>query len=1026
MIGGVFILAAALGTAGQPDIIVLDRRGHARPATRAEIGSASDAVFAWVWSESLPPRRLPVAQIDDAPRKTVGRLEVAIHVRADATRAGLQLVAAPLRMWQEVPELLIPRHTVPTKGPASISVWPGEPWAIRVVGLSAGSPWIVIEPGRARASLTATPARTHYLSLISLTPAENARLQVYSSTGNGTSGPRLQAVFVADQQGRVELPAWPQHTQTQLVLSADGLAPAVLDGARELPAAVRLDHGYAVAGCVRDVEGAPVGSAGVLIETWVDPHVPIVFRRTAEVDGTGSFRVRGLPPGDATVLIAAKGLSVVRRALTLRGGDLDLGVIELETAAALRIKVVDAGGEPVPRALLRGETAGALSDDKGVAILRGLNPRIPLRMAATAHGFLERTFLVASPTPEELLVVLDRGMRVRGIVVDEEGGVVTDAEVMLRRACEAVSSAPVPVVAGVFDATVLPSNPEQLALRSQSSLEVIVNIEPGSPGEERDLGTITLPRGTIVRGTVAASSDLTPLAGARIWALRGGDMGPLVAAALGNVLSATSDAEGRFRLGGLRPGPTRIHAEASGFARSSTLMTLDRPGEHDVGTIALSIGTTVRVRTRPPAGTRLALVQIESSAAGHDAGALTAAVENSEASLTQVPPGSAAVSVLADGAVVCEKTVRVPDQGELRVDCPPRVVTVRGVVRIAGKPAGGGSLLFSHGARPEVPEAIINTVSSTGLRQQQSRLAQARPIEIPVRPDATFGPRSLTPGSWETTFHPAHGGASSLSRTVQVPDATEAVLEIEIPGLAVTGMVIDTDDCAVPTARVTVTPSGATALSGSDGTFAILGLNEGRVSVQAHLRDRTSPPVEVDLAAGRRVEPLRLRLVQTESTEIAVMIEAERGHTPAGATVLLDLDGRGTRFASLDSAGRATVKVALPHPPRMRVIAFSGPSLGIGDWVSWETAVREGVRCRLPYGGGLLIDAADGGTLRIASDRGEDLTVLLRLLGVLQAAPAEGRVVVWPLPPGHFTVSVGTASRRTEVRPGEQTLVPLR
>lgn len=1016
------LAAALLAAPGGFSFLAVDRHGNAFPVTREKLDAPGDVRVVWRWSEELPPERLPLGRVDEMPRRTPEHVSVAVEVRADAAHADLHLVAAPLRMWQEVPEPLLPRWRVPEKLQLRCAVWPGEPWGMRLVGRDSGSAWTVVEPGRSTVRLTAVPARSALLSVLGPGRVDGARALVYAPDG----ARRLLARFAANKQGQIELPAWPRDIELTVVVSAEELAPTVLHVKDRPPGSVRLDNGCSLQGSLRTREGEPVVPAGVLLETWVAPGVPISFHRTAEVDASGAFRVRGLPQGEATLTVAAKGKGVVRRSLVLQPGVQDLGQLELEEGRTVRVRVTASDGSPVAAALVSSDTTGAYTDREGVAMLRGVGTGSPLKTVVKAAGFLPREQVFAPPVPEEVTLVLERGLLVRGVIVDGDGNVLTDAEAEIRTGCEKFATTSVPVVGGRFEAVVDPAEPGELVLRSPASLEVTLPLQPGTAGEERDLGAIALPAGAAVTGIVVAAADHTPVAGARVTALRSATTGPLVAAALGNVLSTSTAADGSFRLAGLRPGPNRIEVTAPGYAATSLVVTIGESREHDAGTVELGVGATVVVRTKLPADMAAAVAQIRPAAQSSESSSLTSAVEDGEASLLHVPPGPAALSVVAGGTVVCEKHVRVPDKGVLRVDCPPHLTRVRGTVRMGGAPVGAGVLLFSSGGIPEVPEAIVTTRSATGLRQQQNFLARPRPVAVPTRNDGGFGPHPLPPGRWQVTFHPHGGGSASTPQEVEIADAAEAVVDIHLPGLAVTGVVVDTDGAGVAQARVTATPGGATAVAGVDGRFTLLGLPEGQVTLQARLRDLASEPVTVEVRTGTRVEPVQLRLAQPESKELTVFVTADHGLATAGSLVIVELADRGSRFATAGGDGRAAVPVARPYPRRVRAIAFTGSALALGTWTSWDAAAKDGLRLRLVPAGRIEIHGANAATLRVALEDGEDVTALLRQLGVLQPVPEGLPLVVAPLPPRQYAVSNGVDTRRVDVRSGEACQVSFR
>lgn len=115
----------------------------------------------WVWSPLHEPQRLTPEQLrgKDRPRFGAGRtILVRVSAAREGTAAGLRLIAAPVEMWREVPEPLLPSWPLPKSGRLEIPADASRPWRLRVAGEGAGSFWTDLAPGARGAVLSVVPA----------------------------------------------------------------------------------------------------------------------------------------------------------------------------------------------------------------------------------------------------------------------------------------------------------------------------------------------------------------------------------------------------------------------------------------------------------------------------------------------------------------------------------------------------------------------------------------------------------------------------------------------------------------------------------------------------------------------------------------------------------------------------------------------------------------------------------------------------------------------------------------------------
>lgn len=1008
------VLLVALAVA-EPSFVLVGGEPPCRPVTRQELATQGGQGVVWMWSEELPPLRRPAVWIDRPVDRQPVRLQVVLVQAPRDQREQLHLVAAPTRMWQEVPEALLPRWPLPESGTLSLPVWREEGWQVRIVGSNLASTWTPVAAGRTRVEVVARAASARELVVRGPAPARHARVRVYA--GRWTSGsPPLLAVYEADEAGRLLLPAWPTGAEVLLLVEAEELAPAVVRVNDNPPAAVDLQRGCALTGTLVD-ENAQGVAGGVAVESWAAPDVPLPFQRGVATDAAGRFTVRGLPAGPAVLLAGGPQRGVVRRELTLGEAQADLGNVVVAAGRKLRVRVVDENGTPVVGARVKSGLAPFPTDGHGVAEVRGLAAGEGAALNVTAPGFLPAELALPPSEVEEATVTLRQGVVVRGRVVSAAGEPLPDARASLRTGCDAMRFSPVPVTAGAFEVTLEPDTSATLVVESPSSRQLEVKLSPSRAGEVLGLGDLVLPQDAVLSGRVVTAGELPPLPGARVRAPRPSPGGPLTALALGQSVETTAGADGDFRLAGLAAGTVHVRFEAEGRAPVVRRFEMPEQGEVEAGTVALATGATVRVRTKLPSEARAARVLVQPSALAGFSEPLHAALAESEAVLHHVPAGPGTVIVEVDDVEVCSKSVRVPPAGELRVDCPAHTTRVRGTVRVGGVSAGPGTLLFRRPGSDEMPEGVVQTRGQLGLSRSDPMFQQARPLSAAVNERGSFGPLELPPGQWQVTLHTA--GGTAPSRQVQVPDAREAVLELAMSGTAVTGVVTDEEERPVRGAVVTAQPAAVSTVTGPDGRFALVGLPAGQLALAARHGERRSEPVVCDLREDRSSGPVQLRLLQPELSPLAITVRHSSGGPAAGATLLLDL-GEASRFAVSDPAGHATVNLTAPFPARLRVVAFTGSALEVGAWTPWEAA-RKGVMLTLPEAAGVVVEPPPR-ALRVLRE-GEDLTLVLRLLGVLQPAPEGQPLLLWPLPPGNWTVAGEGCTRHVALRAGERASV---
>ena len=379
--------------------------------------------------------------------------------------------------------------------------------------------------------------------------------------------------LTTDGQGEFRLDGLPPGKFTVTVQHADfaPLAQDVAVAAAEPVTTVvlRLAEGCTLAGLVRDEQGSPVAGASVRI--LGGGTEPLVW----QTDEGGRFTARHLP---AHVALRAQllGYFAAELELDLAGtpcaGQADIVLRRLGGRVAGR--VLDTGRFPVAGARIRVEPAAGearWAAQTAVSAADGsFSAPAPaggrLRVAATHPDYVETAFETAPA--EDLELVLRRGVRLRGAVVDEIGRPVA-AEVSVRadgRELRAVRAGP----DGSFDAGRVPAGTYELRGRAEGFADATVWAgvdEPArdSAAAERSVALV-LRRGVTLEGRVVDRFD-DPVAGARIEARLRGSRIAAREARTGN--------DGRFVIPGLPPGTWDVVAEREGLGRVASDATLD-------------------------------------------------------------------------------------------------------------------------------------------------------------------------------------------------------------------------------------------------------------------------------------------------------------------------------------------------------------------------------------------------------------------------------------------------------------------
>ncbi len=440
------------------------------------------------------------------------------------------------------------------------------------------------------------------------------------------------------------------------------------------------------------------------------------------------------------------------------------------------------------------------SASDGTFQLTGLDRRLSHLLTVEAPGFVrsssELPGVGSTGAVDPLRIVLSRGRRIGGGVVDAEGRPVEGASVVLvpairnprggtslsydsyvTDATDADGLFEIPAVAGgSYQMTV-----DHVEFQSRPPTSVDIPSDEGNT----DIGRIRLTPGLQIEGLVMGSQG-RPIAGAEVAAFQGyAPRGPTGEGSR----TAITDAGGRFRIGGLPDGRVEVTAAADGYAESH-LKGVD-PSADDMLEIELNRGATLTGRVVDSRG---------------DPVAATITLFNAE-------PGPFATS----GASV-HPGVQTDAEGRFRFDLL-RPGTWRASVFAF---TGGGSTESTpiHLRTGEVREIELLVANYDGQVVGVVTDQLGNPLEQTEVTITTFGGGSQPGSSWTTPVDPrgrfelqpvptgnarivaSHPEYRETERDITIDPGTNEVSLVLEPGLEVSGSVRSSDGQPIPLAAV--------------------------------------------------------------------------------------------------------------------------------------------------------------------------------------------------------------------------------
>ncbi len=386
-------------------------------------------------------------------------------------------------------------------------------------------------------------------------------------------------------------------------------------------------------------------------------------------------------------------------------------------------------------------------------------------------------------------------------------------------------------------------------------------------------------------------------------------------------LKKLTDARGRCRFDNLAPGAYRIEVTKSGYVPAKEKVRLVETETTKTVDLLLERGRTIQVRVENELGETVegAEISARERKRGFFMGGLFGQVQTNSSGiclLRDLPSGSLFLRVRADGYVTVNRHRVEGDQDEITV-----------VMKAAGSIRGR---FLGAGGRPLDDLNILTRKRSAGPLDFEPGFFDTEELS-----DGVFRVGRLAPGIYDLTIR-ADGRAGRKIEAVEV-EAGQAVDLGEIvlgPESGISGRITAEDGSPLKGAwvRIKSPEQGIISLfvasdrSGSDGTFAIKGLNPGTFALSISAKDYRPENVSgVTVGTGevKKISDIRLaRLTEAEKEQLerrsnvipslGVRIvkpgkDAERSDTPA---LIIDevLPGTAAQKSGL-AAGDEIVKI---------------------------------------------------------------------------------------------------------------------
>jgi hypothetical protein len=644
--------------------------------------------------------------------------------------------------------------------------------------------------------------------------------------------------------GRFELPGL-RNVPYDITITAGGFAPHLKDAlSPELSSlAVTLERTARVTGRFVDESDKPIrGRARV--RSWQGQPIPAEVDRmvTMESASDGTFALSGLKAGTNGIDLQATGFPRMERRVEIaKGGEtVALGDVRFERGLSIRGRAATQDDAPLSGVRVQAtrvarsgpgpnDILSAQTDENGGFELTGLEAE-SYQLTISAEGFARQSIKTA-PSEESLALVMRPVIRIAGRLADNDGQPVGRARVSAQKGTDQTTASGATSNAdGTFTLDLPETGDFQFSVTAEG---FIPHSKPLSVAGASDLGEVVLSRGLRLRGTVLDGKGAA-----------------VVAARVENqttrqfpITFAETDEKGQFEITGLTVGRVRLVATHSQFSPGQAFAEIKEGEDPEEAKITLSAGGKIEgvVRHRDNTPVAQAIVQIfggSSNDASRPPSSWSTAITQTDGSFVfdHLYPGSVNIMLMTGQQGSYTNLDQVPatiiDGQTTTVSLTLKTSTVRGVLSRKEGPVSGLRV-----------SVVGGFVVNTGNMDRIATLVGDIPWRSAVADaEGRFALRVAGPLKGRVTV--SDGKSTLLSKEVEVPDADEFQLPLNLVGSRVSGRVLDGDARAIGEAQVLATrvssPTDAagsriwTGRTDASGTFALeLEPGEYRVSVSA-------------------------------------------------------------------------------------------------------------------------------------------------------------------------------------------------
>ena len=583
-------------------------------------------------------------------------------------------------------------------------------------------------------------------------------------------------------------PAQPGLVEVQA--SASGFAPnsgftTVGSSGSTGELTIVLHKGYAVSGHVTDEAGKPIAKVRVSTRDalWGDPG-DAPSATSATTDDKGAFTIAALASGSHR-LRAVDGEHAPAQSPPITVTDRAVANVEIVMRAGgvLSGSVVDDARKPVPYATVRVSSATqqfwqttarqATADDKGAFQLRGL-ARGKLKVRAesdTAASKVVDVDLSSKAKVDDLVLVLDVGGAISGIVVDDKGAPVPEVQVNAFPDVFGGASTDSLALAGLSSATTGGGGEFVIRGLPDGAYKIWAARRSAGFGDWGQQGTSAKTGDKDVKITLASPGSLVGKV-----AIAGDSAPPrLVTVALGFQMP-TPATDGAFQINDVAPGTYDVTFRGIDFAdliKHDVKIEAGKPT--DLGTVTVTRGRRLTGKVVDKAGAAVAGAKIKlgemlfSSADSPEQvegfesmSGIRSAVSDQDGMFTIIGVPLKATNAMADHPER-GRSLAIPIP-EGAADPPPVTLALRGFGSIAGKVTKKGE---------PMPGLTIGESSKGGGAQSQFTQTGT---------DGTFTMAKVAEGPHVlNVMQPSLMSMKSTSVPVQVTAGKQSTVNVEVP-----------------------------------------------------------------------------------------------------------------------------------------------------------------------------------------------------------------------------------------------------